>query len=185
MEMTLKLSRCVELGSQIVEANGGHHVLSPYVVEFRGDLPCDVDLIGEIQGGLAVCTSVLFRQAEGKDPISAETIRALPFAELERHASVMAAGNDDEDRELGKRTFEKQAAIAAAVRHRKHRITTALLTEVADIYKNATDWPTKAVADQKGVSRSTAATWVGLARKHKPPLLPPAEASPTKKGSKS
>jgi hypothetical protein len=66
----------------------------------------------------------------------------------------------------------------------KHKITTALLTEVAEIYKAAPEWPTKAAADHMNVSRSTAATWVGLARKHTPPLLPPATAAPAKKGSR-
>ena len=167
----------------MVEANGGFKVLSPALVEFRGDeLPCEVDLLIEVRNGSVVCKSVILR--ESTDPITADTLRAVPLATLAARASVWATSIDDEDLAMGRRPLEKQDRIAATLRSRKHRITTALLTEVAEIYKAAPEWPTKAVADQMNVSRSTAATWVGLARKHTPPLLPPATSASATKGSR-
>ncbi len=186
MQMHLSFDRCVELGSEIVVANDGLKVLSPFAVLFSGeDLPCDVDLVGEIQDGLAVCSSLLLKRKEGGDAISAETLRAISVPRLVSLASVFATSIDQEDLDLGKRTFEKQDRIAASLRRRKHRITTELLTEVAEIYLKAEasgEWPVQAIHQQKNVSVSTAATWVGLARKHNPPLIPPATS---KRGSKS
>ncbi len=167
-------------------------MLSPFVVLFSGeDVPGQVELIGEIRDGVAECSSLLLRRSEDGRPVTADSLRAVQLPTLMRLASILATRIDEEDRESGI-PLEKQDAIAASLRRRKHRITTALLTEVAEIYKNASGWPTKAVADQKHVSRSTAATWVGLARKEigpdGNPLIPAVEnkkSTTAKEGSQS
>lgn len=160
-----------------VEANDGLMVMSPFVVQFKpteGDLPCEVELTGEIRDGQAVCVSLVLTSTG--EPIS--DLRSLSLPTLLRLASVLATREDNEDRAnraAGVDVWapEKQDRIARSLRGRKHRITTGLLTEVAEIYSNADGWPTKAVADHFGTARSTAATWVGLARKAG--LLPEAE----------
>lgn len=65
--------------------------------------------------------------------------------------------------------FERQPTV-----RRRNRVTTALLSDVATIYRAALadgNPPTKAVSDAKNVPHSTAARYVGLARKAG--LLPP------------
>jgi hypothetical protein len=150
-----------------VEANDGLLVMSPFVVQFTGaELLCDVELTGEIRDGLAICISLVLTSTG--EPIT--DLRGLSLPTLLRLASVLATREDDEDRANRAAGVDvwapaKQDRTARSLRGRKHRITTGLLTEVARIYSDADGWPTKAVADHFGTARSTAATWVGLARK--------------------
>ncbi len=171
--------RMVELGGEVVVTNGGHQMVSPFVVEMTGsELPCDVTLIGEIRGGLAVCVSLELRSTTGM--ITNDLMRELSIPRLlDEAVNFMVGPGTREELETGRRTPERRTAITADLRSRKHRITSDLLTEVAEIYTNAKSWPTKEVAEQMHVSRSTAATWVGLARKHDPPLLSPARTTDT------
>jgi hypothetical protein len=184
MQMEMNFKEMVDLGADPVPTNGGYETLSPFVVLFTGtELPCEVDLIGEIRDGVAVCTSLRLREVPGR-PITADTLRDISVPRLLALASNWATpAQTPEELAAGKRTPEQKEKVIEALRSRKHRITTSLLAEVAEIYKKAgDDWPTKAVAEQKSVSRSTAATWVGLARKEG--LIPPVKKT-TKKGARS
>ena len=167
--------RMIEMNAQVVEAAGGYRVLSPFVVELSGqDLPCNVELVGEIRDGAFICTSLTLTEAT--EPITTEVLRSLSMKRLETFALALATQYDDEELADRRRTFEKRNQIASTLRRPKNRITTALLTEVAEIYEAAEaagEWPIVAIMDRKGVSRSTATTWVGLARSHEPALLPP------------
>ena len=111
-------------------------------------------------------------------PISAGVLRSLSMELLTEFVLACFVTYDEEELRTGKRTFEKRKQIASKLRPKK-RITTALLTEVAEMYKKAEaagEWPIVAVKERMGVSRSTAAAYVGMARSHEPPLLPPARA---------
>lgn len=171
----------IEMNAHVVDTEG-YRVLSPFAFEMSGtDLRCIVELVGEIRDGRWVCTSLTLSEAD--EPITTDVLRSISMKDLETFALSQAVGLDDEERSTRRRTFEKRGQIASALRRPKNRITTALLTEVAEVYKSAEaagDWPIVAIKDRWGVSRSTAASWAGMARSHTPPLLPPIE-KPTNK----
>ena len=59
-------------------------------------------------------------------------------------------------------------AASALITRRRNRVTDSLLVEVAEVYRKAWqagDGPTRAVAEHFHTSHSSAARWVGLARK--------------------
>lgn len=173
-----------------VEVEPGLHVMNPFVVQmtFKG-FEGIVEFTGVVEDGNVACSELRFIRANNGPSISAEWFRLFSFKELWRTATLMAsyrsvagggrvpvAGSDFE--------IQDQAA-AALVPRRKHRITKELLASVAEIYKENEEsgWPTKAVAEKFNISRSTAATWVGLARKPAYGLLEPIDKS--KRGPKS
>ena len=107
---------------------------------------------------------------------------------LKAIASRIAAETFDPEGPYALPGDDQQAEIRAveeAVRNlplarRVNRITDSHLKDVARVYTEA--WnegrpPTQAVADEFRASHSTAARWVGLARKSSPPLLGPPTGS--------
>lgn len=101
------------------------------------------------------------------EPESRPTAEATEVEKVARQKPVMVAVGPDRTRNLAD----------AGAQHRR-KITPEHLQQVAAIYTKAQDAaepPTRTVSDHFGVSHSTAAKWVGAARKAA--LLPPVKVA--------
>jgi hypothetical protein len=113
--------------------------------------------------------------------VSPEDLRRIPLAKI--RDVVMAQAPTfrllvDEQGEVFGAAQRAPGAAPAAIktelrRHTYQRIDDAHLSEVAEVYRAAERYPTKAVAERFGVPRPTAARWVMTARARG--FLPPAE----------
>jgi hypothetical protein len=123
----------------------------------------DVAVELQIQRGLYVCTRLdVYQRGEG-EPISGEGVRSMPVAGLTRYVAAAALAG------LG-RTFGPGQRFAG------RRPSDDAIQGVAHVYRHALlfgDPPTKAVAEELGLSPATAGRWVALARAAK--YLGPAE----------
>jgi hypothetical protein len=161
-----------------VEIRPGLHVLDPFVVQMTfEDPPATVEFIGGVDDGEIVCTGLALLKMDGGPSVTGDWLRRFSFREIWRTAIQMATWRSVEDgskQPIAGSGFDIQDwAVQSLAPRRKHRITPELLERVAQVYMAASGWPTKAVAEEFQISRSTAATWVGQARKDG--FLPPVE----------
>lgn len=160
----------------------GLRVQNPFVVQFSGDadeqMPGVIEVVGAVDDGSVVCTELRLMQIEGGPPVEADWLRAFSFPWFMDLARTFASTKVDSAGawSMPADPATQQAAMAALRPRKHHRLTPEFLAKVADSYKaNESGWPTKAVAEEMSVSRSTAATWVGLCRSDEYGLLPKVE----------
>ena len=118
------------------------------------DLPCDAELVAEVENGTYVVSEVRCSRRRGGPEISGETIRAVPVTR------ILRAGALDANRGL------HPGPDAAEIRDQGP--TEDSLHVVAYVYRMAhlvREPPTKAVASAIGLPYSTAARWVQEARR--------------------
>jgi hypothetical protein len=144
----------------------------PYIVE--------LDFTAEENDGPS-CRAIRLASREGGEPISARRVRDVPIAECIQiavgHAGIPIERTADEIRfKMGPRSAEHLTESLAHARPRSANTSDEHLREVARIYLGATGKPTRAVEEEFGpISHSTAARWVGEARRRG--FLPPATNS--------
>lgn len=144
-----------------------------------------VVLMYEVVDGHAELRGVWSDTDEPQDALD-ELRRDAKLSDWKRHAIQTSAMNLVEEEVLGqggawddtnsaRMKAAAQAGHRAPVTRRRDRVTDALLREVATVYRDAQEAgepPTKAVAAHFYKSHSSAARWVGFARKagHLPPV---------------
>jgi hypothetical protein len=153
----------------------------PYVVELE---------LAVEEGSDPVCQALRLVARDGGEPVSARRVREIPLAECMQIATTTAmfpVERDSAGRVTSVRVApgknESELAEAwklASGRPRPVSSSDEHLRKVAAVYMKASEKPTRAVQDAFGpVSHSTAARWVGQARRRG--FLPPAERTYTAK----
>jgi hypothetical protein len=146
------------------------------------DLSYIVELELAVIDGTVRCQAMrLEARADGK-PISARDVRGIPVGECIEHA-VAAASMRREEHPDGSIAYHPAHYLHDPARWREaRRVPLGLrpgsddhLLKVAEVYKGSPDRPTRAVEAWGHCSYSTAARWVGLARRRG--FLPPAQRS--------
>jgi len=147
------------------------------------EYPATVEIAGSVEDGQPVLVSVKVERRPSGPALSAGDLAAIRVGDLFRLAatSVSYSARATQASPVWLGTVENVLArpVLGAADHvvdeawrrlaprRTHRVDDALLSEVATIYREnlGSGAPTEAVREKKSVSHSTAARWVGLARK--------------------
>lgn len=126
-----------------------------------GDLPCDLELEAQLEGGRFVLTRLCGFRREGGPALTSEILRAVPVARVLR--AVLEAITHDVSRSGDGRVHFSMTRV-----DREAGPTDENLRRVARVYRGAHLVgmpPTKAVQDHFGLARSTAGRWVMEARR--------------------
>jgi hypothetical protein len=126
------------------------------------DVPCDVELVAEVENGTYVVSEVRCTRRRGGPEVTGEAIRAVPIHRILTRGAIDANGGlhpgpgVEEIRDQG--PTEDSLHVVAYIYRLAHMVG---------------DPPTRAVASAIGVPYSTAARWVQQARQAK--FLRPAD----------
>ncbi len=131
----------------------------------------DVEVTVSVQDGRLVAQEVVVRQREGGPPVTGEALRGIPVAAITKRAAAHAL--EVQTSGSGDSTLTQMSPLwltpEVIERLRSNGPTPETLGHVAQVYRLALlvgDAPTRTVETTFGLPRSTAARWVGLARKH-------------------
>ena len=136
----------------------------PFIVE--------LDFLASAEGGPS-CRAVRMTARDDDTPISARRLREVPVAECIRiaitHAAIPITRHADgrvEFRMWDTGPLPERFELARDIRPRTANTSDEHLREVAETYMAASEKPTQAVEEAFGpISHSTAARWVGEARR--------------------
>lgn len=119
------------------------------------------------RSGRPICTSLKISQLGDGRSITPEVLRKVPVTSLIRFAARMSLRYVDETSGRASSASSRSMTKDLATQLRAEGPTERTLKWVADIYRTATVLsvpPTKSVQDELDLPRSTAGSWVALAR---------------------
>lgn len=142
-----------------------------------GEIVFDIALGYEIEEGEIKLRTISSSTHEVDDALNKLAKKGRPLGEQKKQALMMLAA-DESDRTSDGISKAIRTAHETPTRRARNRVTDALLKEVVQVYREAWESggpPTKTVAEHFGRPHSTAARWVGEARRRG--LLSPSDGS--------
>lgn len=159
--------------ADLVPVAPGLEGLSPTIIEVEDFNGFDVELRVEARpsegdrAGRFECAEVRVRQRPSGPPVTSEAIRSVPVAALMKHAPPQVVSHDSDFTEGARTLTWRELTPEIAERLKEQGPTRETLTWVAFVYRLALvtgEPPTKAVETGFGLPRSTAGSWVAIAR---------------------
>jgi hypothetical protein len=145
-----------------VDVGGDLHVPERFTAtDNPPDLPYEIEMTIALDGDQLVCESLTCRRREGGEPVTSEGMRQVPVARFLFHAAAAVV------RDIGGGGGQLWSAVGPPP-DPSTGPTDDVLTYVAKLYAFAVlcgQAPTKIVAENIGLPKSTAAYWVSQARK--------------------